>query len=260
MIKRFFSQSWLSFKGQQAAFSFEEFIFLDTVNPLLNLIFYCILAGYSFNTANLTSWVIGNSFLLCVTTCIYSIGSTFTSERYYGRIRSIIVSPVNRLGIILHKGFFSCLVAVIKVFIGFIVGSLIFNVNIFDINMGLFFLILLVAMFAMTGFSMFIAMFGLITDQMHFVLNLITSILMVFCGANFPISQLPQGAIWISEIIPLSRSIKAANMLFAEIDISLFYHLLEKEVVVGLLYFIFSLMMIKIIEKIAIKNASLEVF
>lgn len=136
----------------------------------------------------------------------------------------------------------------------------IFNVNIFDINMGLFFLILLVAMLAMTGFSMFIAMFGLITDQMHFVLNLITSILMVLCGANFPISQLPKGVIWISEIIPLSRSIKAANMLFAEIDISIFYHLLAREVVVGLLYFIFSLMMIKIIEKVAIKNASLEVF
>ncbi len=63
MVRRFFNQSFLEFKAITAAFKFEEFMFFETAYPLMTLIFYVLLAGYSFNTTDLTHWVVGNSFL-----------------------------------------------------------------------------------------------------------------------------------------------------------------------------------------------------
>jgi ABC-2 type transport system permease protein len=259
-MKRYFSQAWLSFKGQQAGFSLEEFLCLEAAIPLLSLIFYCILARYSFNTDNLAHWVVGNSFLLCVSTCIFSLGNTFTAERYYGRIRSIIVSPASKLTIILQKGFFPCLVAILTVSVGFVVGSLIFGVNFSNVNLGLLFAIIIVAMFTATGFGLFIAVFGLITDQMHFVLNFISGILMLFSGANFPVSGLPFGIRSISKVIPLTRSIEATDMLFDTIDPHRLTHLLVSELGIGMCYYLLAYLIIRVVERIAIRKATLEVF
>jgi ABC-2 type transport system permease protein len=260
MMKRFLEQAWLSFKGQNAQFSFEEFISLKTVYPLLTLIFYCVVAGYSFNTVNLTSWVVGNSFLLCVNTCIFSLGGSFTAERYFGRIRSIIVSPVNKLSVVIQKGFFPCFVSIATVLVGFILGSLIFGVDFTSVNMGLFMVVTVIAMFAATGFGLLLAVFGLATDEMHFVLNLTSYVLMIFCGANFPILQLPYPVQFISRFLPLTRSIEAANMLFGKIDVGRFIRLLIGELGVGVAYCIMGFLIIKVVEKVAIKKATFEVF
>ncbi len=259
-MKRFINQAWLSFKTKYAVISFEEFLFMETLYPLITLAFYCILAAYSFKTSNLTRWVVGNSFLLCTNMCIFSLGIAFDGERFSGRIRSIIISPVNKLLIVLEKGFFPAIVSVITVFFGFMIGSLIFGVDFTSINLGLFLIVIIVGMFSMTGFSLFLSSFGLITDSMHFILNLVANILIIFSGANFPISQLPEALQIISKIIPLTRSIEAANMLFVGYDTSKFIMLLLTEILIGIVFYIISYFIIQIAEKIAKKNATLELF
>ncbi len=259
-MRRFLSQVWLNFKARYAAISFEEVILLESLYPLITLAFYCILAAYSFNTDNLTRWVVGNSFLLCTNTCIFTLGLAFVSEKYYGRIRSIIVSPVNKLLIVFEKGFAPAIVSVIMVFFGFMIGSLVFGVDFASINMGLFLLVVIVGMFSMVGFSMFLSTFGLVTDSMHFILNLISYILMIFCGANFPISQLPKGLQVIPKLIPLTRSIAAANMLFSDYDKGEFIYLLLTEILVGIVFYLISCVVIKYAERTAKEKATLELF
>jgi len=260
MMKRFFSQAWLYFKANNAAFSFEEFISLQTAIPLLTLIFYCVLASYSFNTQDLTRWVVGNSFLLCMHTCIFGLGTTFTGERFYGRIRSIIVAPINKLTLVLQRGFFPIFVAVATVLIGFVVGSLIFGVDFTGINMGLFLLIAIVGMFAASGFGLLLSVFGLVTDGMHFVLNLSTYVLMIFCGANFPIEQLPKAVQVVSQVLPLTRSIEAANMLFEGVSTPVLTRLLLGEAALGTAYCLVGFVVIRVVERIAIQKATLEIF
>jgi len=260
LIRRFFEQSWLYFKGQQAAFDLKEFIILQTSYPILTLIFYCILASYSFNTQNLTRWVVGNSFLLCVNTCIFGLGMGFTGERYNGRIRSIILAPESKLFIVLQSGFISSFVAVAMSLFGLFVGSLIFGVDFTEINIGLIILITLVGMFAATGFGLALSVFGLITDSMNLILNTVSFVLMIFCGANFPLEQLPQATQFISKIIPLTRTIEAANMLFKGFNGSRLVELLISEIILGIIYIIIAVAIIRIVERIAIKKATLEVF
>lgn len=191
---------------------------LETMYPLLTLMFYCVMASYSFRTTNLSHWVVGNAFLLCVNICIFTVGGCFHKERYSNCIRSMLVTPASRLGILLHEGFFSCFETAATVFIGFFIGCFIFGVDFSDVNLGLFLLITMIAMSATTGLGLFLAVFGLVFNEMHFVLNLTYYVLMIFCGAEFPIAQLPAWAQVFSKLLPLTRSIEAASMLFGKIN------------------------------------------
>lgn len=260
MLRRFFRQAWLYYKGTNSAFNFQEFALLELAYPLLTLIFYVILAAYSFNTSNLTRWVVGNSFLLCVNITLFSLGMAFDRERQYNSLRSIIVSPVNKLAVALQKAAFPMLMAIITVAVGFIAAALLFHVRIADINPGLLLAIIAVSMFASAGLGILFAAVSLLSDSVHLLLNTMSYVLMIFCGANFPIAQLPVWGRAVSYILPLTRGIQAANMLFAELDVPKFLRLLAGEFTVGAAYFLAAFILIKFAERAAIKRASLEIF
>ncbi len=260
MLRKFFTQSWLCFKGQQSAFSFEEFLLLDTTYPFLSLVFYCLIAKFSYQTSNLTYWVIGNSFLLCVNSCIFNVGNSFAYERRFGCLKSIIVSPRNLYLIIIEKGFFPSIVSIITVSIGTIAGCILFKIDFSDVNLVAFGMTILIAMISATSFGLVLAVIGLLTDGIHFVLNIFSGLLILFSGANFPISQLPFLAQQVSKILPLSRSIEAANLIFNLKITNYVWGLLAQELILGIIYSIIAFFLLEKIEKIAIKKAVLEIF
>jgi len=258
MIRRFFHQSWLYFKGANRAFNFEEFAFFQILYPLATLVFYVLLAAYSFNTSNLTRWVVGNSFLLCVNIALFTLGQAFNSERYYGRLRSIIASPMSKLATVLQKAVFPVLVAIATVIIGFVAGSLIFDIPFTEINIGLMLAVIAVSMFAAIGLGLLMGALSLLTDSMHLILNTMCYVLMIFCGANFPIAQLPVWGQAISRILPLTRGIEAGNLLFEGFNSGLFIRLLMGEFAIGTVFFAVSYWVLKYAERAAIKRATLE--
>lgn len=260
MARRFFSQAWLSFKARNAAISVEEFVFFEAGYPLVTLTFYCLVAAYSFQTADLGHWVIGNSFLLCMNTCIFNLGNAFSGERYYGRIRSIIVAPYHKLSVVLENGFFPTLVSIFAVLAGLLYGSLVFGISFDGINFFLLLLTILCGMVAAVGFGLLLSVFGLVTDGMMFVLNVSSYVLMIFTGANFPISQLPRWLQGFSRLLPLTRSIEAAKLLYARQAGRELWALLAGEIAVGALYFVLAAGVIRLAERLARKNAGFEMF
>ncbi|MCL2342739.1 MAG: ABC transporter permease [Firmicutes bacterium] len=260
MTRRFFRQAWLYFKGSNAAFNFEEFALLELSYPLLTLIFFVVLAAYSFNASDLTHWVVGNSFLLCVNTTLFMLGVTFDGERQYGRLRSIIVSPTNKLVIVLQKAVFPILTSIVTVAVGFVIGALIFRVDFTHINLGLLLVAIVVSMFSSAGLGILFATVSLLSDSVHFILNTMSYVLMIFCGANFPIAQLPVWGQIISRGLPLTRGIQAANLLFTRFELRDFLSLIVGEVAVGAAYFLAAFTVIKFAERAAIKRASFEMF
>ena len=232
----------------------------DTLYPFVTLAFYCVVAAYSFQTMDVTDWVIGNAFLLCVNTCIFSLGNSFVGERYYGRIRSMIVSPASRIGMILEKGFFVSLETTVTTFVGFLAGCAVFQVSIKNVSILHVFVLILLSTIAAVGFGLFLGVFGLISDQMHFVLNIINYVLLIFTGAEFPVSQLPAFCQIISKILPLTRSIAAAKCLFAGGKAAEIMGYMIGEGVLAAIYFMLGACLLRTIEKLAVKKAALEVF
>lgn len=186
MVKRFFSQAWLYHKARTAAFDWREFLFFDTGYPIITLVFYCLLAAYSFQTTDLTHWVIGNSFLMCVNTCIFGLGSLFRSERYSGRLRSIIAAPCNLFSVVLSYGFIPSILAMGSVVLGFVVGAVVFGIDFTGVNLGLAMLTIFCAMICASCFGLLLSVFGLVSDGMHLILNMMNYIPDHLCGTHPP--------------------------------------------------------------------------
>lgn len=256
----FLHMAWIDFKGQRAAFRLEEFLLLETLYPLLTLIFYCVMAGYAYGTTDVSNWVVGNAFLLCSNICLFSLGTCFSGERYSGRIRSIICAPLSKVIIILEKGFFSAVVGVITTFLGFMVGCFIFHVSWEDIPWIVLVGIFVVAMFTATAFGMFLGVFGLLSDQIHLILNMAQCILLIFTGTNFPVSQLPAKVQILSYVLPLTRSISASRLILRGQEYKTIIRLVMGEAMLGVLYFMLAALLVKGVEKISIKRGKMELF
>lgn len=260
-VRRFLHMSWLNFKGQRAAFNFEEFILLETLYPLMTMIFYCVMAGYAFQTSDVTEWVIGNSFLLCVNVCIFSLGTSFVSERHFGRIRSIITAPISKIEVVLEKGFFACLASILTTAVGFAAGGWIFKLEWGKIPWGPFVFALVIAMFAATAFGLFLSAIGLVSTQMHLILNTVNYILLIFCGTNFPIEQLPKAGQFLSYLLPLTKSLKGIRGLMSrEFTFEQFLIYMLGECITGLVYVLLAVAVIRFAEKVAVKKGTLELF
>mgnify|MGYP003296083327 CR=1 FL=1 len=256
----FLRMAWLNFKGQRAAFSLEEFLLMETAYPFLTLMFHCVLAGYAFDTSNLMDWVIGNAFLLCTNICVFSLGSSFRAERAYGRIRSIMTGKTSKLEIVLQKGFFSALVSMGTTFAGFAAGCIVFGISWKGIPWAGLFLCFAAAMFAAMGFGLLLSVFGLLSHQMHLILNLMEYVLLIFTGSNFPVTQLPVILQRISWTLPLTRSIAAARGIVNGVENAMVLELLAGEILVGILYVVLAAILMKWAEKEAIKSGTLELF
>lgn len=258
-MNRFFDQAYLYHKGRRAAFQAEEFVLMQIGYPLITLIFYCLIATFSFRTRDLTSWVVGNSFLLCTNACIFGLGNIFVGERYFGRLRSIIASPCKKLPLILANGLFPALFAVCASVCGFIVGALAFGVDFSGVNLWLAALTILVAMVSATCFGLFLSVFGLINDSMHLVLNVVSYLLMLFTGAEFPVSQLPLAGRIFSQFMPLTKAIAAMNSLFKPGQGD-FVPLLLAELATGAVYALLARALFGFAERSARRNGRFDMF
>lgn len=257
---QFLRMSWINFKGQRAAFNLEEFLLLETMYPFLTLVFYCVMAGYAYKTTNLTDWVLGNAFLLCTNICVFSLGTSFVGERYFGRIRSIMVGDKSKIMIVLEKGFIAGLVSMLTTFTGLLLGCLVFGIDLTKMPLLELFVILIIAMFAATGFGMFLSAIGLVSDQMHLILNMVQYILLIFTGANFPISQLPIVVRWISWMLPLSRSIQVSREVVKGSTLLSHSGMLVAELLVGVSYLVLAAGLMKWAERKAIKKGTTDLF
>ena len=99
----------------------------------------------------------------------------------------------------------------------------------------------------------------LISDSMHLVLNVVSYLLMIFTGAEFPVSQLPLIGRIISQLMPLTKSISAMNLLFQP-DHSRFAVLLLGELATGAAYALLARAVFGFAERTAQRTGRFDMF
>jgi len=247
-------------KAKQGGLNITEFLVYRVGISISTLCLYVLIARHTTGGVDLTAWVIGNAFALCVYECIFNIGGTFNAERYNGRLRAIIVSPTSKLTVIMYNGVSSVVVGAVTIIAAFVVGGLIFGVSFADINMGMLALAILAAAFACVGLGLLLAVFALVTDSMFLMLNALALMIIIFSGANFPVAQLPVVGRVVANIFPLYRSVAAANLSMGGAFCAQYARLVVGEVALGLGFYLAAFALVKIIERVAIRYARLEMF
>lgn len=258
-IRRFFRSGLYSFKGLFGFLQPKIYILVKVINPIFMVIFFSLIASHAYNTKNITPWVIGNSFVLCMYNAFFGVGTELIGERSYGTLKILIASPANKFVVLLSKTTFHILDSLITVLIGLATGYILFNARIPIDTLPLFFLLILAAMFSACTMGLLVGSIGLITRDINLLLNISSMMLMALSGVNYPIEKLPSIFQKISYIMPLTHSLEGARMLINN-DFSKVYTLLSTELIIGIVYAILGYLFLKITENIARKNATLDVF
>jgi len=228
---------------------------------LMTLTLYVLIQQYvRGEDVDLSRWVIGNAFVLCVSECVSTMGTYFNAERFNGRLRSIIACPTSKITIILYSAVPSIVVSFATISLGFVVGGLLFGVNFAVLNVGMFAIAVIAAAFACIGLGLLIAAIALLSDSMYLITNTVAVLIMIFSGANFPVEQLPGWTQFFAGGFPLFRSIAAGNLAMGGSFTAEYARLVAGEAILGIIYFTAAILIVKIIEHIAIKKATLEMF
>ncbi|EJV74121.1 ABC transporter permease [Bacillus cereus] len=259
-VFRFFRQALISYKALFGFLDIKTYILVKIVNPIFQLIFFSLLAGYIANTKDVTPWIVGNAFLSSVYNALFGVGLVLLDERRFGTLKMVIASPSNNFFIFIGRSLIHLIDAIFTVILCLLVGALLFNIDFSQANIFLLLLIIFCSMFAAMGLGLLIGSFGLLIRDINLVLNTMASLLMILTGAQFPIKYLPYIFQDISRFIPITRGIEASKAVLHGESGFRVYQLIMEEFILGIIYMILGYISLRVIEKLAREKASLDAF
>lgn len=259
-INRFFRQSLMSFKSLFGWLDPKIYLLVKVIDPIFQLLFFCLLARYVYNAEDITPWVIGNAFLLCTKNAIFGVGHVLVVERFFGTLKVVVATPSNKFLVFISRGLMHIIDSLFTVFIGLVAGVIFFGISFSGVNIPLFFLVTLVAMLAATSLGLLLGCFGLWLRDMNLLMNTAAMGLLALSGANFPLASFPPIVQRLSYSLPITRSIEAARLLMTNSDTALVYRLMSQEILLAIVYTIAGYILLKLMENLAKRSASLDVY
>ena len=94
--------------------------------------------------------------------------------------------------------------------------------------------------------------------HIYLLLNVSSMILMCLSGVDFPIEKLPVMLQVFSRVLPLTNVLKASKIIMAG-NINVMAYIL-REISIGVIYVIVAFILFKIMEKIRIKKALIDLY
>jgi len=118
--------------------------------------------------------------------------------------------------------------------------------------------VIVIAAFSCTGLGLTNAAISLRVRENAVLSNVIFGFLLIFTGANVPLSELPGWMQDISHVLPLTHAIEAARDLAAGQPFSDVTGLLLTELGIGIAYLAVGLLLLRVFEWQGRKHATLE--
>lgn len=235
-------------------------ILVKVLTPTFQMLFFCYLAQYVYQTDDMTNWVIGNAFMACIGSVFLGVGLVLMLERKFGTLKVIMATPTNRFMLLFSRTFFYIFDACFTVIVAFGIGALVFHIDFYGVNFFLLGLMILLAMFSAISFGMFFSAIGLVVRDINMIMNIGILGLITLSGANIPVASLPKFLQVISKALPITRSIEASRLLVSGGGQGEIYHLMVNEVLLGSIFLVLGYILYQVFEYLARKHATLDLF
>jgi ABC-2 type transport system permease protein len=234
-------------------------IFVPTF--LIAPIFQILLFVYIGRSAGVQSdefYVIGNSIQYAAIPCIFAMSSVITDERYQQTLGFILVTPARRLPLFLGRSLPVIANGFAVSAFALAVGGAIVGIDLPASSIAPIALVIAVCAFSCTGLGLLSAAIGLRVRETATLNNIVFGLLLVFCGTNVPLSELPGWMRTISQGLPLTHGIEAARGLADGETLANVGNLVSTEVLVGFLWALFGYGLLRYFEWESRRLATLE--
>jgi len=234
-------------------------IFVPTflVAPIFQILLF-VYIGRSAGVQSDEFYVIGNALQYAAIPCIFAMSSTITDERQQQTLGFILVTPARRLPLFLGR---SLPVIVNGIFVSafaFVVGGAIVGIAVPASAIGPLALTIAVSAASCTGLGLLSAAIGLRVRETATLNNIVFGTLLVFCGTNVALDELPGWMSFISQGLPLTHGIEAARRLADGQSLPAVGGLIGAEALVGAVYGLLGYSLLRFMEWQGRRLATLE--
>jgi ABC-2 type transport system permease protein len=227
--------------------------------PIFEILFFAYL-GRAAGVQSDQFFLIGNAFLAIAVTGMFGMGHAVAGERRSQTLATLLASPANRFAVFLGRALPSIVTGVVVAATSFAVCAAILGVHIPAARLWGVALAALVSSFGATSLGLCLGALGLRGRNVSVFADVIAACMLLVSGANVPLHRLPGWVQAISSGIPLTHGIQAAREVANGVALGKVGHLLLTEALVGAVYLLLGLVMLKFFEYEGRRTASLETF
>jgi ABC-2 type transport system permease protein len=224
-------------------------------------IFQILLFAYIGRSAHLESdkfYVVGNALQYTSLPCLFAMANMLADERWSQTLGILLSSPASRLALFLGR---SLPVVVNGALVGafaFVAGSLLLHVHIPAGALAPLALVIVVTAVSCTGLGLVNGAIGLRVRESAVSSNILFGLLLVVCGVNVPLDQLPDWLATIGRGLPLTHGIEAARELADGASLGDVAGLVGTEAAIGIVWGVLGCVLLRVFEVESRRRATLE--
>jgi ABC-2 type transport system permease protein len=227
------------------------------VEPVFQVIFFAFV-GRQAGINDDRFFLIGNAVQFAAIPCLFAMSNTIGGERYAQTLELLLASPARRGPLFLGRalpviinGFGSSVIALV-------VGAVVLRVGLAADTWLPLAAVIAVSAFACTGLGLVTAAVALRVRETAVLANIVFGVLLIFCGTNVALSELPDWMAAVGRWLPLTHGIAAAREVAAGESLSAVSGLVGREASVGLLYVVIGMALLRFFERESRRRATLH--
>ena len=255
-LKIFLSSAVFSFRAQFDWLNPTMWLTMKFVLSLSQMAFF-VFVGL-FAGAPIAFIAIGNALQSVSWNTVFSVINITGHDKWDGTLPLVLATPVNRLPLFTGRAMIHVLDGLLSAAISFFFAAMIFGVDLGQTNAPALIVAVLLTSFTMAGFGLLIGGFCFFFRNPMVFANIFTFALLIFCGVNFPVANLPAAIQPVSYIFPLTYGLTAARNAITGQNLLQIAPILAQQFVVGLAAIIIGYLLFRSFENNARKTGKIE--
>jgi ABC-2 type transport system permease protein len=227
--------------------------------PSVTQIFFFAYLGRSAGVEDDAFYVIGNAVAAASIPCLFGMSHTITDERYTQTLATLIVSPASRVALFLGRALPATVNGVVVAVFALTAGAIALGVAIPAAAIPGLAAAIAITSFSCTGLGLVNAALGLRWRETAVLTNVFVYFLLLVTGVNVPLDLLPDWLATMAQGLPVTHGVEAAREAVGGASVAEVSGLLAAEALIGAVYTVVGLVLLRLFEREARRGATLEV-
>jgi ABC-2 type transport system permease protein len=224
-------------------------------SPLFQILFFAYV-GRSAGVRNDAFFVVGNAVQVSAMSGVYGMAMAIGGERMSGTLSAILSSPANRAALFLGRALPYLVNGFVVSAFGFAVGTLLLDFHPAARTLPALALVVAVSSASCTALGAALGAIALRARDVLVGANVVYFLMLLFCGVNVPVSELPSAMRAIGRGLPLTHGVAAARRVAAGDHVP--WRLIATEAAVGAIYAAVAYALFRLFEAEARRQATLD--
>ena len=235
-------------------------IYIPTLigGPTFQLFFFAALGSYATNRSP-AYFAIGNAVQASAIAGVFGMTMAIANERWFGTLPAILATPASRVALFAGRFMPFVLNGLLVSLYAFALGVVFLGVRLAPGSLAVAGLALLTTVFSCTAIG---ALQGAISLRLRdglFGANLVTMSILLFCGVNIPLQELPGWMQLVGNLLPFTHGLEAVRQAADGAGLGQVGGLICIEALVGIVYAVLAFALFAYLERSARANATLDV-